>query len=87
MSDTTKLAVIEQDLQKNDIDSPDKIPCGFKDCYCFISEDQRFCSPKCEKKEKEQAENMHGDCDCDHPDCVMIPGRDSASIFAQRSLN
>jgi hypothetical protein len=84
MIETTKLAVIEEELHK--IEAPAKIPCGFKDCYCFINETDKFCSAECERSEREQPKGVHGNCSCDHGDCVMIPERDSASIFAQKSL-
>ncbi|MBY0549786.1 MAG: hypothetical protein K2W95_21115 [Candidatus Obscuribacterales bacterium] len=78
-------AVVEEELTAMQ-DAPVKVPCSFKDCSCFIREEQRFCGPECEKKFLEQS-GLHSECPCGHADCVRIPGMDAASIFAQRNLN
>lgn len=86
MSDSPKSAVVEEELKE--IQAPKKTPCAFKDCSCFIRQEEKFCSEECEKNFAEhQSEGIHSGCSCDHADCVRIPGMDAASVFAQRSLN
>lgn len=49
-------------------DDDEQVKCRNEYCYCYVSEDEEYCSQRCRKAARSERPSSY-QCKCDHDDC------------------